>query len=235
MRVALQRSCVLHTRPYRDSSMLLELFSRDCGRVSLVAKGARGARRRGGTNPSLLQPFQPLLCSWSGRSELKTLTACEADGSALTLPGQRLYSGLYVNELVVRLLHHEDPHPQLFDHYYTTLAELGAVEDVEPTLRRFELDLLRELGYGFDLAYDGSSGEPLGEDEWYRFDSEQGLVATGEQGGRHQYYLGAELLRLGSGEFDRASRRCAKRLLREALAVYLGARPLHSRALFVKH
>ena len=106
MRVSLQAAFVIHRRNYRDTSLIVELFTPDYGRISAVARGARSGRSRGGNRAALLQPLTPLLCSWSGRSELKTLTGCEAQGPVFSLQGERLYSALYVNELISRLLHH---------------------------------------------------------------------------------------------------------------------------------
>jgi DNA repair protein RecO (recombination protein O) len=233
MKAVLQPGYVLHSRPYRDSSLILEYFSRDMGRVSLVAKGAKGRKTRGGSVAALLQPFSPLLCSWSGRSELKTLTDCEAAGEATPLTGRRLYSGLYVNELLVRLLHHEDPHHQLYERYAMVLGELGGDEPEEMPLRRFEFTLLEELGYGFDLQTDGVSGEPVKQENWYSFHEEYGLVlADTPDSDRLTRYRGVDLLQLVRGEFSPAARRCAKRLMRQALAAHLGEKPLKSRELF---
>ena len=124
-RIELQTGFVLHVRPWRDSSLLVEFFSRRQGRVSLLAKGARGRKTRGGNTAALLQPFGRVSCSWSGRGDLKTLTHCEAEALPLGLAGQRLYSALYVNELLVRLLHHDDPHEDLFDLYQQVLQALA--------------------------------------------------------------------------------------------------------------
>ncbi|MEP5568378.1 MAG: DNA repair protein RecO, partial [Halioglobus sp.] len=154
MRVSLQPTYILHSRPYRDTSLILEVLCAEHGRISLVSKGAR-RRTKGGSNAALLQPFVPLLLSFSGRSEMKTLTHVEAAGVAPQLRGERLFSGMYMNELLMRLLHRHDPHPQLFAAYGAALGELADAAPVEATLRRFELGLLEELGYGFSLLEDG--------------------------------------------------------------------------------
>ncbi len=235
MRASLQSGYVLHTRPWRDSSLLVEYFSRDLGRIALVAKGAKSRKSRGGSGAALLQPFTPLQCSWSGRSQLHTLTGCEPLGSALALNGRRLYSGLYMNELLMRLLHPEDPHQKLFDHYAAVLSLLAApdIEDEEVPLRRFELVLLEELGYGFDLASDGLSGDAVAEQAWYHFHEEHGMVLAPEHAPeRLPRYLGADLASLSRGDFSGTARKCAKRLMRQALASHLGDKPLRSRELF---
>lgn len=235
MRASLEPGFVLHTRPWRDNSLIVEYFSRELGRVSLVARGAKSRKSRGGTHAALLQPFTPLQCCWSGRSQLRTLTACEALGPALSLRGRRVYSGLYMNELLVRLLHHEDPHRKLFDYYAAALELIAAAEDdgEEVPLRRFELVLLEELGYGFDLSCDGLSGAALAEESWYHFNEDHGLVEAGQQAGdRLPRYSGADLASISRGDFSGSARLCAKRLLRQALAAHLGDKPLNSRDLF---
>ncbi len=233
MRVQLEPAYVLHTRAYRDTSLLVDIFSREHGRVSLVARGARAPRRKSGGGSALLRPFLPLLCSWSGRSSLKTLTAVEATATELPLRGKTLYCGLYINELLCRLLHHDDAHESLFELYRDSVAALVQQEDPEALLRRFEFGLLEELGYGFDLTSDGHSGEELREEGWYSFHQEYGLVAAAERvGDGSARFSGAQLLALARGENNAELARVAKRLLRRALAAHLGDKPLKSRELF---
>jgi DNA repair protein RecO (recombination protein O) len=232
MRTELQAGYVLHTRPYLNNSLLVEFLSREQGRISLVAKGAKGRKTRGGSTAALLQPFGRLNCSWSGRRELKTLTLCEADLPALRLAGTRLFSGLYVNELLVRLLHHEDPHQQLFDDYECVLQQLEGDQAEELILRQFELCLLESLGYGFDLVVDGVSGEPIQDDCSYHYHEGYGLVlAAPASNDKLPRYRGADLRALSEGDYQAAGR-CAKQLMRQVLAGYLGDKPLMSRELF---
>ncbi|MEP4146330.1 MAG: DNA repair protein RecO [Halioglobus sp.] len=232
MRVSLQPTYILHSRPYRDSSLILEVFCAEHGRLSVVGKGAR-RRSKGGSSAALLQPFIPLLLSFSGRSEMKTLTHVESAGVAPQLRGERLFSGMYMNELLMRLLHRHDPHPQLFAGYGSALGELAEAEQVEVILRRFELGLLEELGYGFSFFEDGLSGETIQAQGWYHFHPDYGLVA-GERGAdpARPAYAGAELLALSRGDFGGESRGVARRLMREVLALHLGNEPLKSRDLF---
>ena len=233
MSVELQSGYVLHTRPYRDNSLLVEFFSRDYGRVSLVARGAKGRKTRGGSVAALLQPFQPVGCAWTGRGELKTLTGCESLGSATGLAGKTVFSGLYVNELLVRLLHHEDPHQRLFDRYHQVVDELRGSLDEELVLRGFEFALLEELGYGFELVLDGRSGEPLASECWYHYHPDYGLVqAPALANDRLPRYQGCDLQDIAQGISGAAGRKCAKRLMRQVLATHLGEKPLHSRELF---
>jgi DNA repair protein RecO (recombination protein O) len=138
-----------------------------------------------------------------------------------------------MNELLTRLLHHEDPHRNLFDHYAAVLSLLAEDQGEEIPLRRFELVLLAELGYGFELTSDGLSGEAVAEEAWYRFDGEYGLVrAENDADDRLPRYRGADLCRISQGDFSGTARQCAKRLMRQALAAHLGDRPLRSRELF---
>lgn len=232
MRISLQPSYVLHSRPYRDSSALLEILTPEYGRMSLVARGARNRSRRG-NGTVLLQPFVPLLLSFSGRGELKTLTAKESVGRAVMLRGDRMFSGLYINELLMRLLHRYDAHPQLFALYGQTLESLQGSAALDEILRRFEFSLLDELGYSFDLAVDGHSGEAVQSGLWYHFHPDFGLVLqTGPVDPARPAFAGDHLLLLASGEFGGEVRLTAKRLLRLALANHLGEAPLKSRDLF---
>jgi len=232
MRVSLQPAYILHSRPYRDSSLLLEVLTAQQGRISLVARGAR-RRQRGGSGGALLQPFTPLLLGFSGRTELKTLTATEAAGRALQLRGERMFSGLYLNELLVRMLHRHDPHPRLFAAYAASLDALAGPGELDDILRRFEFALLAELGYGFALDLDGRSGEPVQAGEWYHYHPDCGLVARGPVADPVQpAFSGADLLSLAADDFNAGVRVTAKRLLRLVLATHLGDIPLRSRELF---
>lgn len=209
---------VLHARPFRNSSLIVELFSHRRGRVGAVA--------RGGRRNTLLQPFLPLEGQLRGRGELLTLTGVESAGAAPALQGRALYCGLYLNELLIRLLHRHDPHPELLEEYERTLGALERQAQPEDLLlRRFEFFLLEVMGYGFDLEHD-IHGVPLAPQQHYRLDPEQGLVP--DAGG----FSGAHLLGLGRGSEEAAVRRTARELMRQALAPHLGDRPLASRELF---
>lgn len=232
MRISLQPAYILHSRPYRDSSLLLEVFTAEYGRISLVARGAR-RKSRGGSAGALLQPFTPLLLTFSGRSEMKNLTTTETAGLAVPLRGEHMFSGLYLNELLVRLLHRHDPHPRLFAAYGQALAELGRAGKMDEVLRRFEFMLLDELGYGFGLDVDSVSGEAVRAGSWYHFHPDKGLVARGAKADPSQpAFSGSELLAMAGGDFGGDASLAAKRLSRLVLAVYLGDAPLRSRDLF---
>jgi DNA repair protein RecO (recombination protein O) len=232
MRVKLQPAYVIHSRPYRDSSALLDVFTAEYGRISLVARGVRRSSRKG-SRAALLQPFIPLLLSYSGRSELKTLGETESVQGTLVLSGTRLFSGMYMNELLVRLLHQNDAHPLLFAAYDQSLKALAAQSEVDAVLRNFELTLLNELGYGLAVDVDGVSGQPIQQELRYRYESGCGMVVASDNVPGHDgVYKGSDLLRIASGEYGGAVRNVAKCLLREALAVHLGSAPLRSRELF---
>jgi DNA repair protein RecO (recombination protein O) len=228
-RVALQSAFLLHRKPYRDTSLLIEAFSETHGRLGLVA---RAARRRGGPS-GLLQPFQPLLLSWSGRGELQTLTAVEPQPPSLSLHGDSLISGFYLNELLMRLLPRHDPHPALYRRYAETLQRLSVSGTDDWLLRLFERDLLQELGYGLLLTHEGGSGEMVQADARYCYHPEFGPQ---RRSGKEEPCLsvrGETLLCLAlGGEAEQRTRSEAKRLMRTVLAGYLGNRPLASRELF---
>jgi DNA repair protein RecO (recombination protein O) len=223
----LQPAFVLHRRPYSNTSLLLEVFLLHEGRMPLLAKGATAGRALGA---SLLQPFLPLLVSRSGRGEVRTLGHFEAAGPPLPLRGQQLYCGFYVNELMVRLVQREEPHPALFAAYKETLRRLVEEGDPEPALRRFEVGLLAELGYALLLEREAEADRVLDPAARYDYVIERGPVAApgGELGG-------STLLKLAGGEaLAGDERREARRLLRRVLDHYLGGRPLKSRELFVR-
>lgn len=229
-RTALQQAYVLHRKPYRDTSLLVEAFSHEWGRLGLVARGARGRRS---SLQALLQPFQPLLLSWSGRGELHTLTAAEATGSVQRLSGTAVISGFYLNELLMRLLPRDDPHPGLYSSYCTTLEQLQRETGSEWALRLFERDLLQELGYGLQLTHDSMDGLPLVAEQQYCYHHEYGPQLEVGGGADCLAVSGATLLALHSGEPQgEQCRREAKRLMRSILHRYLGSRPLASRELF---
>jgi len=232
LRVKLQPAFILHSRAYRDSSQILDIITAEHGRLSLVAKGSR-RRQRGGSSGAILQPFIPLLLSFSGAGEMKTLTASEVAGAAAPPAGKRLFSALYLNELLVRLLHKNDPHPRLFLAYSDALGALKGEADVDESLRRFEFRLLQELGFGFELDVEGGSGEAIVANALYFFDPDIGLVSkTDPSVGHLPLFPGNELLAMSGGVFGEPVKSTAKRLLRQVLANHLGDKPLKSRDLF---
>ena len=224
---------VLHQRPYRETSALLEIFTPMHGRVGLVARGVHSpkSRRRGE-----LQAFRALRLSWSERGELGTLTSVESDGPGFKLTGAAFYSAFYLNELLVRLLVRHDPHPSLFDRYKHALHALSNQSaGIELTLRLFEKQLLQEIGYGLLLDVDCETGEPVHADRLYDYHLEAGPIEVAPGATEGFLFPGSSLLALAQERnIDEAALRDAKRLMRVALNLYLGDKPLKSRELFAK-
>ncbi len=230
IRIDLEPGYVLHRRDYRETSLLLEVFTPGAGRVGVVARGARGKRSpwRG-----LLEPFAPLLLSWTARGELATLTHAEHAGAVRAMPTERTLVGLYLNELVLRLLERHDPHPALFRDYAEGLAGLAAEGPTEPVLRIFEKRLLAEIGYALLLDQEVETGAPIRPDALYRYEPERGPVQARE-GATHAGITvhGATLISLAAESLTAPLALAeSKRLMRAALAVHLGATPLRSRTL----
>ena len=171
-----QRAFVLHSRPWSETSLMLDVFTEESGRVRLVAKGARSKRS---TLNGALQPFTPLLLRFGGRGEVKTLRSAEAVSLALPLSGITLYSGLYINELLSRVLEYETRFSELFFDYLHCIQSLAGVTGTpEPALRRFELALLGHLGYGVNFTHCAGSGEPVDDTMTYRYREEKGFIAS---------------------------------------------------------
>ncbi len=229
---------LLHSRPFRDTSLLLDFLTLEQGRVSAIARGARTQKGRG---RSTLQPFVPLRITLAGKHELRTLQASEASAPGLLLQGERLFAGFYLNELLVKLLHGHEPEPAVFQVYAQTLTLLGAGAEVEPLLRKFELRLLDSLGYGLQFDHDADSGEELVEEGWYYLQADSGFVrqlqvpASDADAVRAGLFPGLELQRIATADFMLAStRKHAKRLLRQVLQQHLGGREISSRQLFAR-
>ncbi len=232
MQVLLQPAWVLHSRAYRDSSSLVDVLTLEYGRVSLVARGARRPKRRGDSLASVLQPFTPLLLSYKGRHGLKTLIDAEAQQTAMRFQGERLYSAMYLNELLIRLLQQDDACGSVFRKYSETLECLASAAPLAKTLRAFEWALLAELGYGVDLSCDGYSGDAISEHGEYCYSQEYGMVAAKKSSTAQAVYRGAALLAIAEGVEDPQLEKVEKRLMRELLAAHLGPKPLYSRELF---
>lgn len=215
---------VLHSRPYKETSALVDLFTPQ-GRLRAVM---RGARSRAG---SQVRAFVPLEVELRGKGELKTLARAEPTATGYFLQGDALFSGLYLNELLLRLLPPEAAYEALFEHYSLTLTAMAGQRALEPLLRAFEWRLLQELGYGFSLELDRFA-KPIEAKSWYRLSTEGGLepvemLAPG-------LFLGADLLAMREADWrSPTALKAAKRLMRQALAMHLGSKPLSSRELFI--
>lgn len=225
-RVDNELAYVLHAMPYRETSLLVQVFSRQHGRVALIAKGAK---RRGSALRSALVYFAPLSLNWSGLGEVKTLTRVEWAGGLPPVPGKHLLSAYYLNELILRLLAREDAHPRVFEAYESTIADLASDSSaVGEGLRRFEWQLLKDIGYAPALDHT-HKGEAVRPEVRYRVDPVSGVfpadTAKGEQG-----ILGAHLLSIQRGEFaEGAGQSVMKGLLRMLLNYHMDNKPLHTR------
>ncbi len=232
-RIEQQPAWLLHSLPWRETSLIVEVFSRDHGRVALAAKGAR---RPLSALRGVLMAFQPLLMDWSGGGEVKTLVRAEWQGGQPLLTGRALICGYYLNELLVRLTAREDAHPRLFAAYADALRALGRGDSPPPVLRRFELALLQDLGYevGLDTGADGA--EPVRAGLRYRYVIERGPVpiddvaTDAEASGEQPVLSGQTLLDMAADDFSRAETLAqSKLLLRALINHYLGGQPLQSR------
>jgi DNA repair protein RecO (recombination protein O) len=216
---------VLHRRPYRETSLLLELFTRHHGRMGVIARGGRRGRS---PLAGLLQAFRPLSVDWSGRGELVTLIGADPAGQLPQPAGNRLLHGLYANELMMGFVARGDPNEALFDRYERFVRELAGSSDRERLMRLFERDLLSLLGYDLGLTAEADTGSPTEPDYWYRYELDRGLVRVA--GPREQgTYAGRSLIELARGELSNAaSLRDARQLLGTAIAHYRVGKPPRS-------
>ncbi len=220
---------VLHTYPFKETSLVVELFARDFGRVAAVAKGARRPRS---AMRGMLQSFQPLVGAWSGKLELKNLHALEWGAGLLVLQGEALMCGFYLNELLLRLLPREDAHEALFDYYGQTLRTLTLGKDIATTLRRFELRMLQEMGYAVPLEQDEHEA-PIEATRDYCYVAERGACSPDSRQSGVQL-SGKALLDMAQDDYtDPQTQQQSKQLMRALLAHYLGDKPLYTRQLLI--
>jgi DNA repair protein RecO (recombination protein O) len=216
----------------------VNVLTKTHGKLTLIARGARKTSKSTKNPRYLLQPFIPLLLSWQGKSSLKTLTSMEASAPAINLLGERLYSAMYLNELLVYLLHEEDPSDDIFDYYQQVLPLLSHMDTpIEPTLRQFEFTLLATLGYEINFECNADSFQPLETAESYYYLPEQGFVdIRAHPETRGMAFRGEDLLCIHLRDYSSPSTcQTAKHIARLALRPHLRNRPLKSRELFVKH
>lgn len=227
----LQSAYILHYRLYRDTSLLIDFFTREHGIISAVARGVRGAKS---PLKGLLQPFVPLLISFSAKKDLATLMHAESDELSHHLVGKHLFSALYLNELLMKLLQRHDPHPHLYDGYHQALGELSQQKNLEIPLRRFEKNLLSELGYGLNLTSDAYTAQPILPHLFYHFLPQKGFCLDLQPNlSKALRFSGKSLLALAHEDFtDHALLPEIKQLLRMVIADLLGHKTLKSRDLF---
>ena len=229
MSEGLQRCFVLHRRPYSETSLILDVFSEEYGRISVMSKGARSKRSH---LKGALQPFTPLLMKWSGKGSMRTLRHAEPISLGLPLTGLILYSAMYLNEILGRVLENETPYPGLFLDYLSALTELAQSTNPEPALRRFELAMLSALGYGVDFLHCAGSGEYVDPKMTYRYREQKGFLASMRVD--NFSFLGNELIAISERRFETKQQlQAAKRFTRISLKPYLGGKPLKSRELFI--
>ncbi|HEU0188334.1 MAG TPA: DNA repair protein RecO [Gallionellaceae bacterium] len=220
---------VLHSYPFRETSLIVEVFSRHHGLLPLVA---RGARRPRAALRGVLMSFQPLSLSWFGKNELRTLHSAEWQGGQPQLQGTALMCGFYLNELLLNLMVRDDPHEQLFDYYQLTLQRLTQNSDHAATLRCFEKHLLQELGYALLLEREADSGAEIDPDASYRYMIERGALRDAPERQDGLLVAGKTLLDMAADDYrDAQSARQGKQLMRMLLNHHLGGRPLHTREL----
>jgi len=231
-----QPGFVIHTYAWRETSLIVETLTREHGRLPLMAKGAR---RPGSAVRGVLMAFQPLAVSWTGKSEVKTLTGAYWQGGQALLGGIGLLCGYYLNELLLRLLPREDPHPVLFDRYAQTIRALAEGGQTAPLLRSFELALLQELGYGLTLDVLAGTGEVVQPEGRYHFVAERGVLEAegemGDSGATSPILSGRALLAMARDDFtDAETLSQAKGLMRRLLQHYLGGQQLESRRILIE-
>lgn len=229
-RIAGQPAFVLHSYPYKETSLIVDVFSRDHGRIALVAKGAKRphSKLRG-----VLQTFQPLSLGWSGKAEMRTLTAAEWIGGLLPLEKSALLCGFYLNELLIKLLARDDPHPALFAHYVATLNQLAHDEPAPIVLRKFERALLKETGVGGDFTVCTSTGQTVEADQSYVVDPERG-PRPAYPADTTPRVSGKTLLDMEREDYtDSTTQMQSKFLMRFLLAHHLDGAPLNTRQILI--
>ena len=226
-----EEAFVLHSYPYRESSLLLETFTRPHGRVTMVA---RGARRPRSALRGVLLAFQPLSLAWFGKGEVRTLSRAEWQGGLAMLRGESLMCGFYLNELLLRLLPREDPHESLFKSYHQALAALSGGQGTAAVLRGFEKTLLAELGYAMTLDREGANGRSLDPDMLYSYDPERGPLEVVDADAAPEPHLrGRALLAMARDDYSEAETLSqAKALMRLLINHRLDNQPLRSRRIF---
>lgn len=231
--IVLQPAFILHARPYRDSSFLLDVFSQEQGRVHLVARGVRSGKNK---TAGILQPFSPLLLSWQGKTDLMTLVHAELQRVPYIMPGEAVLCGFYLNEVLVRVLQKADPCPRLYRIYESTLQYLTQSVNISSILRLFEKHLLSELGYALPLEHD-VQGRSILPKEKYVFIPALGFkpCAAGIVHDNNSLFSGESLLALQQEHFPNQDiLREIKHLMQMALLPLLGEKPLKSRECFVR-
>ncbi len=222
---------ILHTRPYKNTSLLVDAFCKHNGRLSFVVKGAK---RPNSPMQGLIEPFNSLFLVWGGRGELKNLYKAEPVPPSINLKGEHLYAGFYVNELIMYLLHKDEAHSELFLCYQNCLTTLSTTDDTASTLRYFELELLTELGYGVNFNHDARTGEDIDTNRMYQYDFDLGISEYRGDDPSVLKMSGSTLIALEQKALSSEQQKTeAKKLLRRILEFYLEGRPIKAREFFM--
>ena len=230
LRILNQPAFVLHQRAYSETSLLLDMFTRNHGRIAVIAKGAKQKKSR---TRGILLPFQPLIVAWTGRGDVKTLTGAETLLPRKLFQREVLFCGYYINELILRLLHRYDPHEALFDTYERALDLLTEEADLERILRIFEKRLLQDVGYGLQLEREPENGDEIQPAKIYRYLVDIGPIIEEAQDGVGIQVHGESLRALEKEElFTPLHRRELKQLTRAVLDLHLEGRTLNSRMVY---
>ena len=231
MKTEFETAFLLHRFNYRETSLLLDVFTREYGRLNLVAKGVRTKKSK---KSALLQPFQKLRISWSGKSELMNLVDVESCGKNTVLSGESVLSGFYINELLVRLLHKHEAHPDLFDIYQDTLVLLNDTGDkAQYAMRMFEIRLLESLGYGLILDHVAETGEKIDDQSKYYYQPDRGPLTSVPADNNYLLVSGKVLKGLSTKKLPNAQLlRESRKFMRFILDMHIGTKPLSSRNLY---
>lgn len=230
-RVQQQPGYILHRRPFRDSSQILDIVTLEHGKVAVVARGSRGSKSR---LAGVLRPFLPLKVSWVSKSDLGTLTGAEVAGPPAGMVGDAMLSAYYVNELLLHFLHRHDPQPEIYALYEAVIRALVSSASVAASLRSFELEFLSLLGYAVNLNHEFGSHDPLDAARHYEYRMEQGPVAVERTEGV-LVFTGGVLTGIAEQRFDDPDiLRAANRLLREIISFHLGGKELKSRKVLME-
>jgi DNA repair protein RecO (recombination protein O) len=235
MRVESEPGFILHTIPYRETSLLVDIFTLNYGRLRCVAKGFRKPNKKG--IAKTLFPYTEHHFQWQGRGELKTLIQADPIQAPVFLKQESLFVGLYINELLYKLLHQNDPHQSLYEFYRQLMTQLSSSEILQPVLRRFEMLLLEELGYGLVLDAEAETGQAVSSEHLYYYIPDQGLKLIQDQTADNLHaFSGADIMALCQGQLEQQSvLRAAKKLTRQVIDFYLDGKELNSRELYRQH
>jgi DNA repair protein RecO (recombination protein O) len=225
-RIQNQSAWILHHRPFSNSSMILEIITFKHGRISLIAKGSRSAKSK---FRGLLRPFMPLNISWFARTNLGTLTEAEIQDAPISLAGDALISGYYMNELLLKLLHKDDPQLDVFSLYSETIKKLSLTNQIAPLLRQFEIKLLELIGYALNLIEVVDSQIAINSSSYYEYKPDMGLFMVENKQGA-MTFLGSQLQSIQKQNFEcEDTLRCANRLLKNIISYQLGGKKLMTR------